>query len=387
MTDRDLLMIPGPIELEPAVLRALGEKTTSHVDARFIAAFGRALSALRQVAQADGAQPFIIAGSGTLAMEMAVQNLVEPGEAAVVVNTGYFSDRIGAMLERAGAHVTHVGASPGDAPAEADVEAALVKTRPKVLTITHVDTSTGVRAPLERLAALGKKHGALVVVDAVCSLGAEEIRATAWGLDVVFAGSQKALGAPPGLAVLTASPAAQAAHAARTRPVASMYADFAEWLPIMRAYEAGTPSYFATPAVNLVRALDVSLASLLEEGMSARVARHARTAAAFRAGATALGLTGLPARPELAAHTLSALRYPAGVDGALVGRVRERGVTVAGGLHPALKATYFRVGHMGAVSPSDIVAAVAAVGRALAASGHACDPGAAVAAATRALDA
>lgn len=385
MTDRSLLMIPGPIELEPTVSQAMGQKQRGHLDPRFMQAFSRALKSLREVFLAPTAQPFVVAGSGTLAMELAVANLVEPGDAALVVNTGYFSDRMALMLERHGARVTHVKAEPGAVPPLDDVERLLKSGAFKLMTVTHVDTSTGVRAPVEALAALARRHDALTVVDGVCSVGAEVLRMDAWGVDVALTASQKALGAPPGLAVLLAGPRAMAAWRARKLPVASLYLDFAEWLPVHEAYEAEKPSYFATPPVQLITALELSLSQLLAEGMEPRFERHARLARAFRGGMKALGLSQLPVSDELAAHALSALRYPAGVDAGLVKAIGAQGVTVAGGLHPALKATYFRVGHMGAVSAGDVLATVGAVERALASLGAVKDTGAAVAAAERAL--
>jgi alanine-glyoxylate transaminase/serine-glyoxylate transaminase/serine-pyruvate transaminase len=224
-----------------------------------------------------------------------------------------------------------------------------------------------------------------VVVDGVCAVGGEELRQDAWGVDVCLTASQKALGAPPGLAVVMASPRALEARRAKKTPPASLYLDFLEWLPIMEAYQRGAAQYFATPAVNTVLALDVSLGQLVAEGMEARVARHARQAAAFRAACRALGLGLLPARDDIAANTLSAVYYPAGTDATLVARMREQGIVIAGGLHPEARTKYFRVGHMGAMKASDLLAAVGALERALAAGGHKTELGAGLAAAQRAL--
>lgn len=364
-----LLMIPGPIEMDASVVEALGQPAKSHLDPAFMEAFGRCLDGLREVFLAPKGQPFVVAGSGTLAMEMAAANLVEEGERAVVVDTGYFSVRMASILERHGAEVTRVSAPPGEVPSLADVETELARKPTKVLTLTHVDTSTGVLAPAKELAALGKKHGALVVVDGVCSAAGEELRQDAWQVDVFLSASQKALGAPPGLAVLVASNDAMEAWRARKTKVRSYYADFAEWLPIMQAYEARKPAYFATPPVNLIEALDASLVAILAEGMEARFARHARIAAAFRAAWKALGLTMLPTTETVTASTLSALYYPAGIDASLVGAIRDEGVVVAGGLHPELRTKYFRVGHMGATGAREILATVGAVERALAKKG------------------
>ncbi len=365
-------MIPGPIEFEPDVLAALGERTRSHLDPSFIEAFGRALSRTREVflASADS-QPFVLAGSGTLAMDMAVANLIEPGDPAVVVETGWFSQRMADILARWGASVVRVPAPPGDSPSLEAVAEAVAKARPKVVTLTHVDTSTGVRADVEGLARIARAHGALSVVDGVCSIGGEELRMERWGVDLALTGSQKALGVPPGLAVLVAGPRALAAYEARKQAVPSMYLDFGEWRPVMQAYEARRPYYFATPAVNLVAAYDVSLGKILAEGMEARFARHAKMAGAFRAAWRAMELRAVPVRDELCAHTLSALYFPEGVDATLPGKIGAEGVVVAGGLYPSIKAQYFRVGHMGSIHGNDVLATVGAVERALGKAGHA----------------
>ena len=153
----------------------------------------------------------------------------------------------------------------------------------------------------------------------------------------------------------------------------------------MESYERGTPQYFATPAVNLVAALEVSLARICAEGMGARAARHERVAGAFRAAWRALGLSTVPKAEAISAHTMSAVWYPEGVDASFVGRAREQGVVLAGGLHPEIKTKYFRVGHMGAVDASDTVATVGAIERALALGGRRVELGVAVAAAQSVL--
>jgi len=385
MPERTLLMIPGPIELEPEVLRALARPQLGHMDPEVTRAFGRVLTRAREIFLAPGAQPFVVAGSGTLAMEIAVANVVDPGERAVVVNTGYFSDRMRAILERLGARVEDVRAPLGAVPDLAAIERALAAEPTKLVTVTHVDTSTGVRAPIEAIARLAREHGALVVVDGVCAVGGEELRQDAWGVDVCLTASQKALGAPPGLALVMAGPRALQAWRAKKHKVASLYLDLGEWLPIMEGYERGAPQYFATPPVNLILALDVSLGHLVAEGMEARFARHARMAGAFRAAWRALGLTILPVDDSMAAHTLSAVYYPPGIDASFVGRMRTEGIAIAGGLHPDAKARYFRVGHMGAMNPSDILGAVGAVERSLLAGGYRFAVGAGVAAAQTAL--
>jgi alanine-glyoxylate transaminase/serine-glyoxylate transaminase/serine-pyruvate transaminase len=385
MTKRPILMIPGPIEFEPEVLAALGRPSLSHTDADFAKAFGGAIRRLRELFGAPTGQPFVVAGSGTLAMELAVANVVQANDRVVVVNTGYFGDRMGKIVERLGATVEHVRAPLGDSPALDAIERAVASAPCKVLAVTHVDTSTAVLTPVESIAKIGRKHGALVVVDGVCATGGEAFEQDAWGVDVCLTASQKAIGVPPGLALVVAGPRAMEAWRARKTKVASLYLDFGEWLPIMESYEKGAPLYFATPPVNLVAALAVSLERIAIEGMEARVARHVQVARAFRAAWKSMKLRTLPVHDGVAAHTLSALYYPDGVDVALVGRVREQGVVVAGGLHPDAKAKYSRVGHMGAVAAVDVVTTVAALERAFRASGHAIELGASVGAAEAVL--
>jgi len=327
-------------------------------------------------------QPLVLAGSGTLAMDSAAANLVEPGDRALVVNTGVFGDRFASILERYGATVTQVRApSIGDAPPLDEVESALRQADYKLMTITHVDTSTAVGVDVRGLAALGRAAGALVVVDGVCAVAGEELRQEEWGIDLALTASQKAVGVPPGLALLMAGPRAMEAFRRRRTPVGSYYADWTHWLPIMEAYEARRPSYFGTPAVNLVWALDVSLGQILNEGLEARFARHRALSAAFQAAMAALDLRPLPVSAERMAHTLTALYYPDGVDARLLGHISAAGAIVAGGLHPAIKERYFRVGHMGAVTPSDILATVGAIEQGLAQAGYRFSPGAGLAAA------
>jgi len=382
MKKRSLLMIPGPIEFEAEVLAALGAPTTSHLAPEFIEAFGQALERLRQVMLSTDGQPFILAGTGTLAMDTVGANLVEPGDRALVVNHGYFGDRYAAILERYGAQITQVGAAVGGRPGVDEVEAALQKGPYKLMTITHVDTSTGVLADVASLAAAGKRQGALVVLDGVCSVAGEELQMSAWGVDVVLTASQKAIGVPPGLALVVAGPQAMAAFKNRRTPVRNYYGDWNNWLPVMEAYEARKPSYFATPAVNLIFALNVSLERILAEGIAPRVERHQAVSRACKAGIRALGVGQVPLKDEFTANTMTAPRYPADVRAAdFLAVAAQAGVTLAGGLHPAIRSEYFRIGHMGVVSLGDILATLSAVELALSAGGVKVEPGISLAAA------
>jgi alanine-glyoxylate transaminase/serine-glyoxylate transaminase/serine-pyruvate transaminase len=222
----------------------------------------------------------------------------------------------------------------------------------------------------------------LCVVDGVCSVAGEALRMSEWGVDVAFTASQKAVGVPPGLALLVAGPRAMQAYQARKRPPFNFYADWGNWLPVMQAYEEQRPGYFGTPAVNLVFALNVSLGLILEEGLERRIQRHIRVGEAMQAAIRALGLGQVPARKELAAHTMSAPRFPAGVEGpAFLAQAGKAGVTLAGGLHPAIRSEYFRIGHMGSVNRGDVLATLGAVEAGLAQCGYRFTAGCGVAAA------
>ena len=386
MKDRSLLMIPGPIEFEPAVLGALGAPTASHVAPDFIDSFGKAIKGMREVWQCPSGQPFIIAGSGTLAMEIPAVNLVEPGDAALVISTGYFGARYAEILKRCGAEVTTFQTPLGDAPDPSEIEAELKKKSYKIMTFTHVDTSTAVRVDPKPLGRLGREYGVLTILDGVCSIAGEELYQEEWGIDVALTASQKAVGVPPGLALLVVSQQALNAWRKRRTPVSGYYADWSNWLPIMEAYESGKPSYFATPPVNLVCALQVSLSQITAEGMAARFKRHKKIGEACRNAINALGLRQVPGNPDHAASTLSAPYFPDGVTApGFLAKAKEAGVILAGGLHPEIKNAYFRIGHMGAVKPGDILAVAGAIETALAACGYHVEPGTAVTAAQEKL--
>lgn len=371
MKGRKLLMIPGPIEFEPAVLAAVGMPTTSHVAPDFIESFGHALEMMREVWMAPGGQPFIMAGSGTLAMDMAGANLVEQGDRALVLSTGYFGERYAALLKRYGAEVTVLTAEMGGVVSIRAVEDELKRSRYKIMTFTHVDTSTAVRVDPEPLGALGQKYGVITVLDGVCSVAGEMIRQEDWKIDVVLTASQKAVGVPPGLALMVVSGRAIEAWQKRKSLVGSYYSDWTHWLPVMKAYEDRRAAYFGTPAVNLVTGLEVSLGMILKEGMEARFRRHNERGATFRGAMRDLGLRMIPVSEEVCANTLSAPYYPNGIKWSdFMKAISSSDVILAGGLLPGIKDSYFRVGHMGSVTEGDILTTVAAITGALTACGH-----------------
>ncbi|MFQ5711762.1 MAG: pyridoxal-phosphate-dependent aminotransferase family protein [Candidatus Geothermarchaeales archaeon] len=370
MTERSLLMIPGPINFDPAVLRVLSTPTLSHMSPSFAEIFREVLSNLRKVTFTENAQPLVLAGSGTLAMETALTNLIERGDEALAVDNGHFGARSAEILRSYGVKVDELRYRWGTAARPEDIREKLEQKSYKLVTVTHVDTSTGCRNDVEAIGSVVRDFDALLVVDGVCATAAEPERIDEWGIDVLITASQKALGVPPGLAIVFFSEVALEAYRARRNPVESYFVSLDRWLPIMRSYEEERALYFATPPVNLILALRRSLELILGEGMENVFARHGVVAEAFRSAVKALGLKMVPERDEYAANTMTAVYYPGGVeDGEFRGGMAERGVTVAGGLG-TLKGKIFRVGHMGSVNAHDILATIGAMEATLEELGH-----------------
>jgi alanine-glyoxylate transaminase / serine-glyoxylate transaminase / serine-pyruvate transaminase len=297
---------------------------------------------------------------------MAAANLIEPNDNVLVISTGYFGERFAEISKRYGANVTILASEVGNVVALDDIEKALSTKKYKLITITHVDTSTGVLVNPKPIAELAKKYNTLSILDGVCSVAGEEIQQEAWGIDVVLTASQKAIGVPPGLALLVVSQKAMEIFKNRKMPVGNYYADFNNWLPIMQAYENRQPSYFGTPPINLIAALEVSLQQIVSEGMNHRFLRHQKIASAFREAMIALGLKLLPVQKNFSANTLTAVYFPENIIGsAFLGHISKNDIILAGGLLPSHKTLYFRVGHMGSVNNNDIIAVIAAIESAL----------------------
>lgn len=381
---RTLLMIPGPTAIAAEVLAAGARPVLSHSDPLMRSFVAESLGRLRDLFDAPASQPIITAGSGTLAMEIGLANLIEPGDRVLILASGVFGGRFKTICDKNGAEVRIESAPLGEAIDLDQVRRAIDAFRPKVVTITHVDTSTGVRLDIEPLARIARERDALVVVDGVCSIGGEEFHGDDWGVDVALTASQKAIGAPPGLAIITVGQRARAARENRRTEFPGYFTDFKNWLPVMESYEGGAPGYFGTPAVTLLANLHAALAELAAEPMAARVARHAWIAGAFKAGVAALGLQNVAA-PDANANTLTVVRNPEGVGDELVDAVRVEGVTIARAIHPELRGRSFRVGHMGICGPAEILTTLGALERALHRLGERVEFGAGLAAAQSVL--
>lgn len=365
MRNKEILLVPGPTPVVDEIYDALSSETRGHTDPRFVEIFKRAIENTKKLFNTDG-EVFIVAGSGTLAMEMAVVNTVAAGESILVISHGYFGDRFELLAKAFQIDVDILQAEWGQRVSADAVREQLAKKTYKLVTITHADTSTGVASNLDELVPIVKASGALVAVDGVVATAAliEDMGKAYEGnenykIDIVLTGSQKAIGVPPGLAIIAFSQQALAARA-NLDFVPAYYADIENWKPIMN--DPG--KYFATPPVNLIYALDVALQIVLEEGIEQREARHICFGQGVRAALKSYGFTPL-ASEEVAAPTLSCLLYPAGVeDTAFRSKLASRGVIVAGSLaHLAGKA--FRIGHMGNTKPEQLEQAIRVIGEVL----------------------
>jgi aspartate aminotransferase-like enzyme len=356
MFERDLLMIPGPTNVDPLVLRALSKPPLSHTSQEFANIFKEALENLKKVFMAKG-EVFVIAGSGTLALEMAIANITEHGDKILNTVSGFFGQYFVEMVKAHGARPKILEVPWGKAIKPEQVKEALKNDDYKAVTVTHVETSTGVVNPINEIGEIVKKHSdAFYIVDTVCSLGGIEVRVDEWNIDICASGSQKCLGVPPGLALLSASSKVLEYLEKRKNPTGLWYGDLKNWLPVMRE----PTKYFATPPVNMIYALNEALKLLLEEGLEERFRRHHILAEAFRAAMNALNLK-LVAEKEHVADTITAVYYPENIeDAAFRSEMKKRGIIVASTLGP-IKGKGFRVGHMGNVSQNDIMSTVAAI--------------------------
>ncbi len=376
MPQKKYLFTPGPTPVPPQVLAALAEPVVHHRSPDFRPIYERCLSRLRDVCRTER-DVLLFAASGTGAFESAVANLVSPGEPHLVVSAGSFGDRWAAMTAGYGADVDLLRYAWGETPDPDDVRARLREREAKAVWVVHSETSTGVVADVQALAVAARESGALVVVDAVSSLGAVPCETDAWGLDVVVSGSQKALMTPPGLGTCAVSEAALAATGSSPR----YYFDWER----TRAAQAKLDAPF-TPAVSLVAALDVALGLLLDEGLDAVFERHIRLGRAARAGAKALGLE-LFSPDEDRSAVVTAIRAPEGIDsGEIVKGLRDRfGMTIANG-QGELLGKIFRLGHIGWFDVFDITSMLGAVEVVLADLGADVERGVAVTAALEAYE-
>lgn len=352
-----LLMIPGPVEGHYEVLESMNKRVFSHTEPKFVKAFQGALQNLKPIFRAsDNYHSVVIAGGGTLAMEIAMLNLIDKdiSQKALICQSGYFGKRYATLAQSLGLEYDVLESTVGEKIRTDLLQEKLESTSYDFVFIQHVDTSTGVANDVKSFGKVCSDQGVISVVDGVCALGGQEMYQEKWGIDIYLTGAQKALAIPPGLAILMYSPKAREISENRSQKIPSYYSDLENWWPILDAYSQGTVKYFSTPATNLIYGLFKATDQILMEGMENVFSRHRRLSTKFRNAMQDFGFGFITAEDSRAA-TMSALTYHPDIGGAKFrSAMMEEGVQVAGGIQAGIAETYFRVGHMGNVGEREI---------------------------------
>ncbi len=378
-----VLLGPGPSTVDTRVLRAMSRPLIGHLDPEFLELMDETQEMLRQIMGTANRMTFAIAGTGSAGMEASIVNLVEPGDRVVVVVCGVFGVRLAEQARRNGADVVTVEGewgAPVDPSAVAD---AIAAGDTKVVAVVHAETSTGVLQPLDEIIAAAHTQDALVVVDAVTSLGGHPVRLDDWGVDVCYSGTQKCLSCPPGLAPVSFNDRALERVKNRSTPVRSWYLD----VGLLDGYWGQDRAYHHTAPISMAYALHEALSMVCEEGLEARHARHRRHHLGLVAGLEAMGMRMQVESPEHRLWSLNAVRVPEGVDEAAVRNelLMRFGIEIGGGLGP-LAGQIWRIGLMGASSTeNNVLLVLAALEAAMQRQGAAAASGAGVAAAINAL--
>jgi len=339
-----LLLGPGPCNVDPRVLRLASAPQLGHLDPELFTILEETAQLLRWIFQTKNEMTLCVSGSGFSGAEAVLINLLEEGDTIIAGNLGFFSGQIVEISQRAGANVVNLETELGSPLEPAVLEKAFKDNLgAKVFATAIAETSTGLLQPLEDLERVTHAHGALFVVDAVCGLGGVPMNVDEMKIDACYAGSQKSLGALPGLAPVTLNERAVQVIKNRKRPVQSYYLD----LEHLNRYWNGDHTYHHTSCSNIIYGLREALRIAMEEGLEARWARHQLNGDALKAGIEAMGLKILT-RPGYALSVLTAISVPEGVDELAVRQrlLEEYNIEIGGGFGP-LKGRLLRIGLMG----------------------------------------
>jgi len=342
---RRLLLGPGPSMVHPRVLQALSAPLLGHLDPAFLSVMNDVQQLLRYVFATSHPFTIAVSGTGSAGMEAAIVNVVEPGDAVIVGVNGVFGTRLTTIVERCGGKAIKLEMPWGQIIPQDMIESALQRSGPvKAVALVQAETSTGAWQPIESIGALCRNHNALLIVDAVTSLGGIPVDIDRWNVDVCYSGTQKCLSCPPGLAPLTLSPRALSVIKSRRTPCQSWYLDMAL---VAEYWAEGSRAYHHTAPISMIYALREALRLVEEEGLPARIARHQLNSDALVAGLMELGLIPLPPA-EHRLPMLTCMTVPTHIDEAAVRQqlLQIYGIEIGGGLGP-LKGKVWRVGLMG----------------------------------------
>lgn len=338
-----VLMGPGPSDIHPRVLQALSRGTVGHLDPYYLRIMDDLQQMLRALFRTENRLTFAVSGTGSAGMEAAVVNLIEPGDAMTVCVNGVFGGRMADVAARAGASVTKVERPWGEVFTIEDLRATVERTKPKVVGIVMAETSTGAWQPIEEISRFVHEHGAMLLVDAVTSLGGVPVEVDRWNIDVIYSGSQKCLSCPPGLAPVSFNDRALETVMRRKSKVQSWYLD----VSMLASYWSQERVYHHTAPINMSYALYEAVRIIHEERLEACWARHHLHHAALKAGLGALGIA-YAAQEGHQLPMLNAVHIPQGVDDLAVrsALLNRFGVEIGGGLG-AFKGKVWRIGLMG----------------------------------------
>lgn len=350
-----ILLGPGPSMVHPRVYEALARKLDGHLDPEFLAIMNETQEMLREVLQTKNRLTISISGTGSAGMEAAFVNITEPDDEVLVCINGVFGNRMSDIVERQGCKLHRIERPWGEVFQPDEIAAALQKNPGiRVVAIVNAETSTGAHQPLAEIGKLCRKHGKLLIVDAVTSLGGVDLKVDEWGIDVCYSGTQKCLSCPPGLAPITFSERALERLRSRKRKVSSWYLDMSM---IESYWTDGKRAYHHTAPISMNYALHQALAVVLEEGLPARFERHLRNSTALVRGLEALGFR-LFAQEGHRLPMLNSVWIPEGIDDAKTRRalLDEFNIEIGGGLGQ-VAGKIWRIGLMGESSTRENVTA------------------------------
>ncbi|MEX0935480.1 MAG: alanine--glyoxylate aminotransferase family protein [Gemmatimonadota bacterium] len=347
-----LLLGPGPSPVSDRILEAISRPTVGHLDPQFLAILDDVSDRLRHLFGTANPTTYAVSGTGSAGMEAALVNVLEPGDEIIIGVNGYFGLRLADMARRMGAEVIEVPAEWGGI-VDSDRLVEVHRSNPgaRALALVHAETSTGARQPLDEIGDYMRDQETLFILDAVTALGGIPVEVDAHAVDICYAGTQKCVGAPPGLAPITFSSRAIERIRTRDSPVASWYLD----VSLISSYLGSERRYHHTAPINSFYGLHEALTVIEEEGLEECFDRHERVGGLLQAELADRGFTPFT-DPAHRLPQLNAVRLPEGREEAppRAALLRDHGIEVGGGLGPA-KGSVWRIGLMGQGARESVV--------------------------------